>query len=169
MNTYKVHGGAFQPAAHLGWVELVLAPRYWKGCHCSGLQKTQIEKIEKNNIKKSPQFLGALSQWAQQKMDLKRKRWLSPAVKVLLRKAQPLEFPSLEAVKLSWQDFLSIPVLLIGSACKFITAQQFGWWWLKGGEGGVKEEEGIEVEKQMGQPCQPWDLPWPATATPPRG
>ncbi|TNN68988.1 hypothetical protein EYF80_020849 [Liparis tanakae] len=27
----------------------------------------------------------------------------------------------------------------------------------------------MEVEKQSGQPCQPGDLPWPATATPPRG
>lgn len=31
------------------------------------------------------------------------------------------------------------------------------------------EEEGMEVEKQEGQPCQPWDLPWPAPATPPQG
>lgn len=27
----------------------------------------------------------------------------------------------------------------------------------------------MEVEKQKGLPCQPWDLPWPATATPPLG
>lgn len=47
------------------------------------------------------------------------------AVEVLLWKAQPLEFPSLEAEKFIWQDFLSIPVLLMASACKFITAQQF--------------------------------------------
>ena len=52
-------------------------------------------------------------------------------------KAQPLEFPSLEAEKFIWQDFGSIPVLLTGSARKFITAQQFGRW-LKGGEGGVR-------------------------------
>lgn len=29
------------------------------------------------------------------------------------------------------------------------------------------EDEGKEVEKQSDQPCWPWDLPWPATATPP--
>lgn len=40
--------------------------------------------------------------------------------------AQPLEFPSHEAEKFIWQEFLSIPVLLMGSAGKFITAQQFG-------------------------------------------
>lgn len=45
-NTYKVHGGAFQPAAHLGRVELVLAPRYWKWCHCGGSQR---QKSGKNN------------------------------------------------------------------------------------------------------------------------
>jgi len=44
---------------------------------------------------------------------------------VLLGKAQPVEFPSLEAEKLIWQDFLSVPMLLTGSARKFITAQQF--------------------------------------------
>lgn len=36
-----------------------------------------------------------------------------------------------------WKDFRSVPVLLVGSACKFITAQQFGLW-LKGGEGRLK-------------------------------
>ncbi len=59
------------------------------------------------------------------------------AVEVLLWKAQPLEFPSLKAEKFIWQDFLSIPVLLMGSACRAITAQQCAWW-LKGGEGGVR-------------------------------
>ena len=48
------------------------------------------------------------------------------AVEVLFWKSQPLEFPSLKAEKFIWQDFLSIPVLLTGSARKFITAQQFG-------------------------------------------
>lgn len=47
-DTYKVHGGAFQPAAHPGWVELVLAPCYRKWCHCGGLEK---QKSEKNNYK----------------------------------------------------------------------------------------------------------------------
>lgn len=37
---------------------------------------------------------------------------------------QPLECTLTE--KFIWQDFLSIPVLLKDSACKFITAQQFG-------------------------------------------
>lgn len=64
-NTYKVHGGAFQPAAHLGWVELVLAPCYRKGCHCSGLQKQKWRK--RKRIKKFPQSLSALNQWVQQK------------------------------------------------------------------------------------------------------
>lgn len=48
---------------------------------------------------------------------------------------QPLECTLTE--KFIWPDFLSIPVLLKDSACKFITAQQFGWW-LKGGEGKLR-------------------------------
>lgn len=73
-------------------------------------------------------------------------------------------FPHLRQRSSAGRICLSIPVLLSGSARKFITAQQFG------GEGWREEkEEGVEVEKQKGQPCQPWDLPWLATATPPLG
>lgn len=42
------------------------------------------------------------------------------------------------------------------------------WWKGRRRKEGEKEE-GVEVEKQKGQPCQPWDLPWLATATPPLG
>lgn len=114
--------------------------------------------------KKSSQSISALNQWVQEDKTMT----VYSAVEVLGWEAQPLEFPSFEAEKFSWQDFLCIPVLLNSSACKFITAQQFGRG-LEGGEGGIRKKEGMEVEKQKGQPYQPWDLPWLATATPPLG
>lgn len=114
-NTYKVHGGAFQPAAHLGWVELVLAPRYWKGCHGGGLQK---QKSGENNECTQPVSATKIGQ------DNKTEA-ASSAADV---------FPHLRQKGFVWQGFLHIPVLLLNSGWRFITAQQFGWW-LKGGEG----------------------------------
>lgn len=117
-NTYKVHGGAFQPAAHLGRVELVLAPRYWKGCHCGALQK---QKSGKN--KQSTPPVSATKMGQDDKTEA-----ASSAADV---------FPHLRQKWFVWQGFLHIPVLLLNSGWTFITAQQFGWW-LKGGEGKLR-------------------------------
>lgn len=102
-----MHGGAFQPAAHLGWVELVLAPCYWKRCHCSGYQK----KKEKKYLQKT-----FLSPCTQPVSATKRRRQ-----KVSF---QQWSFLLLEAEKLNFQDFLSIPLVLRSCACNSITAQQ---------------------------------------------
>lgn len=95
--------------------------------------------MEKNKVyKKSPQSLSALNQWVQQKMDEKTKGWQSILQwRSSYGRLSLWSFPHLRLRKSIWQDFLSIPVLLMDSVCKFITAQQFGWW-LKGGEGGVR-------------------------------
>lgn len=104
--------------------------------------------MRKNKVyKKNPQSLSALNQWVQRKMDEKTIGWQFVLQWRSSYERLNQEFSLLEEKKFIWQDFLSIPVLLTGSACKFITAQQFSWWF-KGGKGGVKEEEGMEVEKQ---------------------
>lgn len=46
-------------------------------------------------------------------------------------------FPHLRQKQFVWQGFLRIPVLLLNSGWRFITAQQFGWW-MKGGEGKLR-------------------------------
>lgn len=40
-------------------------------------------------------------------------------------------------------------------------------WLVAEGRRRKTKDKGKEVEKQSDQPCRPWDLPWPATATPP--
>lgn len=40
-------------------------------------------------------------------------------------------------------------------------------WLMAEGRRRKTKDKGKEVEKQSDQPCRPWDLPWPATATPP--
>lgn len=69
------------------------------------------------DYKKSPPSLSALNQWVQQKGRKDKRVRVYTAVEVLLWKAQPLKFSSLQAEKFILQDFLSIPVFLIGSAC----------------------------------------------------
>lgn len=75
-------------------------------------------------------------------------------------KAHPLEWSSFE-------EYSSIPALLTGSTCKFTTAQQsiLQGRIRKSGKGGKKQR----WRSSRASPCQPWDLPWPATATPPQG
>lgn len=118
-DTYKVHGGAFQPAAHPGWVELVLAPRYWKRCHGGGVQKQKLDKKHYQEHSTSERYKNG--------QDDKTEGAASAAD----------VFPHLRQEQFLWQRFLHIPVLLLYSGWRFITAQQFGWW-MTGGEGKLR-------------------------------
>lgn len=111
-------------------MELVLAPCYWKGCHCSGLQKQKLKRktkcIKIPSVTLCTQPVSTTKKkngWEDKKGRQSVLLWRSSYGRLNL-----LNFPSLEAEKFIWQNFLSIPVLLMCSACKFITAQQFGWW-----------------------------------------
>lgn len=145
VGTYKVHGGAFQPAAHLGWVELVLAPCYWKRCHCSGIQRQKWRKSKRKY--KNPLASQCTQPVSATKNAEKKRVKVKTAVEVLILKAQTQESPSLAAEKYICQVCIGIPLLLMSCTWISITAQQFGWWF-KERRGGGKEENGMEVEKQ---------------------
>lgn len=100
-------------------MELVLAPRYWKRCHCGALQK---QKPDKNNGKGH-----STSECYKNGQDDKTEG-ASSAADV---------FPHFRQKPLAWQGFLRIPLLLLNSGWRFITAQQFGWW-REGGEGKLR-------------------------------
>ncbi len=99
-------------------------------------KSTNEEKQNKTKFIKNPLSLSVHSASECQTHRMRRQKSDS-----LFCNEDPLVKSSTSDVSPHWwqkrSDFLRIPVLLIVSACKFITAQQFGWW-LKGGEGGVR-------------------------------
>lgn len=74
-------------------------------------------------------------------------------------------FPSLkrETVRLAGLSAHSCLALELWLEAHHCTAA----WLMDEGRRRKTEDRGKEVEKQSDQPCRPWDLPWPATATPP--
>lgn len=78
------------------------------------------------------------------------------AVEVRLWKVQPLGCTLIE--KLTWQDFLSIPVLLKDSALKFITAQQF-WLVVKGRRRKTKRRKERRWRSSRASPASPGTCP----------
>lgn len=71
----------------------------------------------------------ALNRWARQKIGRDDKTEAASSAADVC--------PHLREKWLVWRGFLHIPVLLLNSGWRFITAQQFGWW-LKGGEGKLR-------------------------------